>query len=297
MSYAAVKGVHSVALVGDSFTFGLEVPFRDCWGYRLQQLLGSSAQVLNFGVDGFGVDQAYLRYARDARAWHPRLVVLGFINHDLKRSMVVYSFVSFPEWDFPFAKPRFVVKDGSLELRNVPVPGPETFLAAGSLDELPLIEYDPGYWPFEWRRRPYHDSYLIRLVVTRFPRWRKPRPELSGQTAVVNIEILTAFVRLARAEGSTPLIVYLPSRTDFSDDTRETRDSVVRTLRERGIEVEDLTPCLEPVGVAQLFIQERPHYSPAGNSAVAACIEPVVRRCLAPARGSPDAPRRSPRNQ
>jgi hypothetical protein len=61
--------------------------------------LGPQVQVLHFGVDGYGVDQAYLRYQRDVRPWHPDLVILGFINHDLHRSLAVYSFVSFPSLD------------------------------------------------------------------------------------------------------------------------------------------------------------------------------------------------------
>ena len=92
---------HRVALVGDSFTFGLEVSFEQTWGARLERALGADVQVLNFGVDGYGVDQAYLRYARDVRPWRPQVVILGLITHDLYRTMAVYSFVSFPGWPFP----------------------------------------------------------------------------------------------------------------------------------------------------------------------------------------------------
>jgi hypothetical protein len=43
------------ALVGDSNAFSFEVPFEESWGYHLQELLGAEAQVLNFGVDGYGI--------------------------------------------------------------------------------------------------------------------------------------------------------------------------------------------------------------------------------------------------
>ena len=95
------KTRHRVALIGDSFTFGLEVSYEQTWGSRLDRALGGDVQVLNFGVDGYGVDQAYLRYARDVRPWRPDVVIFGLITHDLFRSMAVYSFVSFPGWPFP----------------------------------------------------------------------------------------------------------------------------------------------------------------------------------------------------
>src|SRR5262249_11189712 len=65
---------HRVALIGDSNAFSLEVPFEESWGYQLQRLLGDSVQVLNFGVNGYGVDQAYLRYRRDVRRWKAKVV-------------------------------------------------------------------------------------------------------------------------------------------------------------------------------------------------------------------------------
>jgi hypothetical protein len=61
-----------VALIGDSNAFSLEVPFEDSLGYQLNQLLGHDIQILNFGVDGYGIDQIYLRYERDVRPWKPR---------------------------------------------------------------------------------------------------------------------------------------------------------------------------------------------------------------------------------
>jgi hypothetical protein len=281
-SYAARTRAYRIALVGDSFTFGLEVPFEESWGHRLEQEFESRIQVLNFGVDGYGVDQAYLRYWRDVRPWKPDLVIFGFINHDLYRSMAVYAFVSFPEWGFPFAKPRFAVDRGKLHMVNAPVLSPEAILAHRSIFDLPFIEYDRGYNPHEWEWRPYHRSYLVRFLLSRYPRWPEQRSDVVSDEAVkvVNSEILTSFAKLAKAEGSTPLIVYLPSRIGFQDGGTEAKDSVLRMLRARGIEYEDLTSCLRRFSVSELFIEGRPHYSPKGNAMVARCLSPIVRRHL-----------------
>jgi hypothetical protein len=83
IAYAGHPTLHEIAIVGDSYTFGLEVPFEDSWGSQLERALGTGYQTLNFGTDGYGVDQAYLRYGRDVRPWHPAVTIFGFIQHDL----------------------------------------------------------------------------------------------------------------------------------------------------------------------------------------------------------------------
>jgi hypothetical protein len=144
--YADRQPRYRIATVGDSFTFALDVPFEASWPNRLEQQLGSTIQVLNFGVAAYGVDQAYLRYLRDVRPWHPDVVVLGFILPDLFRSLGVYSFVGHHHWAFPFAKPRLIVDAaGTLRPLNVPVPSPQEIFSVDAITDLPFIEYDPDF--------------------------------------------------------------------------------------------------------------------------------------------------------
>ena len=112
-SFAAPAGTTRIAVVGDSHTFGLEVTYEDTWARQLEERLGPGYQILNFGVDGFGVDQAFLRYQREVDAWAPQLVIFTVLSHDFYRSTSVYPFITF-EWGMPFSKPRFTTKDGTL---------------------------------------------------------------------------------------------------------------------------------------------------------------------------------------
>jgi hypothetical protein len=277
-------GPRRIALVGDSFTFGLEVGYTDTWGHHLEQALGPDVQVLNFGVDGYGVDQAYLRYARDARPWRPDVVILGLINHDLFRSLAVYSFVSFPGWPFPFAKPRFVLDGERLSLLNVPLPSPSSILAAPSITELPFIEYDPGYQAEDWRWHVLDSSYLYRLLVSRWRTWSGPdRRRADARVIELNRAIVRAFVNEASAAGSRPLLVYFPSDRDFRRRAEQAGwESLAQTvLRGSGLPYTDLTPCLATQDPAQLFGPG--HYSSRGNAAVATCLSDTVRGLLAAA--------------
>ena len=276
-AYADRRAAHLVAAVGDSFTFGLEVPFHESWGSRLEKALGSEYTVLNFGVDGYGVDQAYLRYDRDVRPWRPALTVFGFIGHDLYRSMVVYPFVSFPEWGFPFSKPRFTLEAGTLQLLNAPLPRPAEIFARGSITELPFIQYDPGYHAAQWQWQSYHASHVVRFLLSRFARQPVWNPAAEAEAlSQFNSELLLSFVRHATHDGTESLIVYFPSRGDFQGQDRSAKSAVLSTLQRLGIHYVDLTSCVQDAGPARAFIAGRPHYSAHGNAAVARCLLPAV---------------------
>ena len=283
VSYAARAVGHSVAIVGDSYTFGLEVPFDESWGARLERALGAKSVVLNFGVDGYGVDQAYLRYERDVRRWKPAVTAMGFIEHDLYRTLGVYSFITFPEWGFPFSKPRFVLKDGQLRRLNDPLESPPDLLARRSVADLPFITEDPGYLAEEWEQHAYHASHLLRFLFSRFP--RSPRPgfddEQNEALERINTALIMQFIRRASADGTIPLVVYFPSRGDFSGQDRSAKARVLTNLRRAGVEFIDLTSCIGAIGEGKAFITGRPHYSSAGNAAVATCLLPIIENRIA----------------
>jgi len=61
--------------------------------------------VLNYGIGGYGFDQAFLRFQREGIALRPDVVLIGFAPDDLGRLVNVYRrFISSRE--LPLAKPR-----------------------------------------------------------------------------------------------------------------------------------------------------------------------------------------------
>lgn len=276
-----------IALVGDSNTFSEEVAFDESWGQQLEIRLGKSVQVLNFGVMGYSIAQAYLRYVKEVRPWHPDVVIFGFIDHDLVRAMGVYSFLTFPEGSTRFATPRFVMTDGQLTLLNTPLPSPDLIFSARSINELPYIEYDQSYVGFEWDRAywtPLTRSYLFRWLESWIPVWKNPRPQVMGATMkVICREIFQAFVDRVRADGSIPILVYLPSGDEKL--VQGGADSLATgILQAAGLEFIDLTECLSQVPIA---VRRMPgnHLSSKGNEAVASCLHEVVTEQLQKRRG------------
>jgi len=280
--YVTLKGKTDIALIGDSFTFGDEVIFEETWGHKLDQLLGEDYRVLNFGVPGYGLGQAYLRYETEVVKWNPKVVIFGFIDYDLTRTMWVYPFVS-SGWGIPFSKSRFVPRDGTIKNINPNPLSPEEIFSAPTISRLPSIKYDIGYRRTDWQKRWYHASYLIRLITSLFPSWSAPRSRFSEEAILAtNAEILRTFIRSAEQAGSIPLVVWFPSRSDLQKP--HARVSLGRQmLGQTGIPFIDPSPCLLELDPADRFLDA--HYSPQGNTAVANCVYKAIKKTLAHAAG------------
>src|SRR5499427_8315040 len=86
-SFADLRSRHSgrakqpasvrIALIGDSMTYGYEVRCEESWGHALESHLQPSAQVLNFAVAAYRLNQVFLRYENEVRPWHPHIVIIG----------------------------------------------------------------------------------------------------------------------------------------------------------------------------------------------------------------------------
>lgn len=284
MVHAEATPGHRIALVGDSYTFCEDVSYDDSWGNQLERRLGPGFQVLNFGVPGYGIDQAYLRYKLHARTWKPDVVIFGIFPHDLVRSMTVYSFVGFPESRSLYSKPRFVSEPPNLRLLNVPTITPQVMFSLGSITELPAIDYDWGFHPQDWRRRAYHASYLVRFLTSYVVPWRAARPASSDDDlAALNVEILRAFIRQAREEGSVPVIAYLPARVDLTPPAASPEHMILQhsIVHNAGLIDIDLTDVVRRVAESDRFVVGARHYSAQTNVRIAEHLESLIRAALA----------------
>lgn len=274
------EGKTAIALVGDSFTFGEEVRYEETWGYHLGELLGEGVQILNLGVPGYGVDQAYLRYERDARRWKPKIAIFGVFTHDLLRTLTVYPFLANPQWDLPFSKPRFVVSDGKSVLLNNPPLRPEAIFSHESIFELPFHVFDRGYKESNWQTSFYHSSYLFQMFVSAFPRWSAVSPDFSEKAIVsTNASILKSFAQLAALEEVLPIIVYFPLKSDLNNGRTSAPPLVIRSMQEAGIAYVDTSLCVLDVHRRDRFMPGG-HLTPLANKAMADCLLPFVHQAL-----------------
>lgn len=276
---ALARGRRVVALLGDSFAFSLQVDFAGSIGGRLQDQLGDHWLVLNFGVNGYGVDQTWLRYREQARTWRPEVVLFGLSNHDLVRSLAVYPFVSFGGGWLPYAKPRFVLEGGELRLVNAPLIGPGEILERSGFTDLPFIELDYGYRRQAMAGRPGGGPLLWRWWQARSPATPEPPPEVSDDTLLaLNTALIRAAHDLGREDGSRTVSVLYPFPGSGDFGPAGPADTFARqALGASGQPWYDLTPCLAPIPRERFHAADGIHYSPEANAAAAACLARLIR--------------------
>ncbi len=211
--YQRTPGRRRVLVLGDSFTFGEEVSDDETYSHLLESALPNT-EVLNFGVQGYGHDQMLLYLKEEGVKYHPDIVILGFAYFDIYRNLWTF---------FAYAKPKFELVSGRLELTNVPVPTPDRVLA----------------------QEPYRPKVLdLALILRDKLYWTIGRTDTEARN--LTAAILDDIVATTRNLGAVPLFVDMPVEKEIDDAS----DSLTR--REQFLD----TYC-QSRGVACLFLRLR----------------------------------------
>lgn len=297
-TYPARPGsdVLRVGAFGDSFVYCSEVTNEESWPVVMERLF-PRFEVLNYGVGGYGIDQAYLRYRAEGGDLAPHVVLMGFVADDLGRVVNVYRrFISTTE--SPLFKPRFVLSpSGDLQLVATRVPNlaaytryleqPHAIREIGGLDHW--------YEPLIYENALYDWSALVRLASTAWIRVRRryldeDRLVRNGQfneasTAfAIQLKLFQQFASDVRQSGATPAIVFFPDRSSLRQSLAGWapvyRPLAIATSRS-GIPTVDLADAFvraaERHGIETVFTLGG-HYSPAGNELVARSLAVALPR-------------------
>jgi hypothetical protein len=116
--YRPQPGRYGVLIVGDSFTFGIDADDEAVWPTILQSR-DPALQVVNLGVGGYGLDQMLITLRETIGLYQPELVVVAFVDDDLRRAVLSFR---------DYSKPKFALTGAGLKLTNTPVPEPADML-------------------------------------------------------------------------------------------------------------------------------------------------------------------------
>lgn len=97
-----------VMILGDSFMWGAGVKLDQNVPNVLQSKLQGRYEFFNVSVPGWGIDQMYLAYQQYKKIIEPDIIILAFIDDDVKRVLEAYRI-----WE-RMNKPSFAIKDDSL---------------------------------------------------------------------------------------------------------------------------------------------------------------------------------------
>lgn len=272
-----------IALFGDSFTYSAEVADDHTLNAYMEQSLqerGIRAEVLNFGVPAYAVDQSYLRWLEDGITYQPDMVILSLSTRMSGRSVNIFRVISSPETRLPFSKPRFYLEDGQLQLVNSPtVPLDEIVATFETFETHPLRDYEYYYddrYMDTWWRQSLFLSYVVESVRNTIVSYVGSH---STEVDDVNQAIIQAFADHAEESNAVFMLGHLPTQKNLSNS--EGNFEYVDMLLEFGehYPLLNATNVLPVVSEANGWLEDG-HYNPIGNQIVGEYFASQIVECL-----------------
>ena len=277
---SAPPGERRVIVCGESFTFCEEVTDEEAWPARLEALVPDLA-VLNYGVGGYGTDQALLRVTKEARGPAEALLV-GLMLENIGRNVNRYRPLWYPRAQ-PAAKPRYVLSANGLELVAQPFASRAEFVAAVRSDDVFARLAEHEHWSADGLADWLAGSAVARLLAGQRAYAERELERLwtdtEGEPFRTTLALLEAFRGVAQDLGGARLVVLVfPTRSDLEARLANGArywSTLLDALEARGIDFLDLTDPLAAAGrasgtVGALYSES--HFSPLGNDVLARAI-------------------------
>ena len=248
-----------IAALGDSFTFGEDVGDDETWVRQLA-ILHPGVETVNLGVHAYGHDQMLLTLREEGPRLRPDMVLVGFVHIDLERNRTAF---------FDYAKPKFVLQDGLLELGNVPVPTPEELRA----------------------RERWRSKFLDLISMLRARVWDRTGHEARARDAL-GVALLEALRDGADDVGARPVFAYLPILDEIgAPDPSAGERFFEATCRASGLACVNLRPAFHQRVRAGQRLKKRGHWGPTEHRAAAEdLLVLLTERGLVPPPGATDRP-------
>jgi hypothetical protein len=190
---AVPQGKARVVCSGDSFTLGYGVDNAHTW-CELLSVLDPRLETVNMGQGGYGIDQAYLWYKRDAANIEHQVQLLAFITDDFYR-MLHDSFEV-------YAKPILEVENGALVVKNVPVPRRDYYFPwiTENIENLKSL-----------RTVEFLNRVLRRISASTLGSRQLTRREKDEEARKILGKVLEDLKRINEQRSSKLVLVYLPT--------------------------------------------------------------------------------------
>jgi len=236
-----------LSVYGDSFVFSYDVGSADAWPNILAERIG--CPVLNFGVNGYGVDQAVLRFENQETDNAPA-TILAIYPLDIMRNM--------NQW-------RYLLGGGAMLFKPVLEPGPDATLRVvdipvGTYEQYLAVAADPAsilkkeaFLPGAQRVAPVRHGFPYSLellaVLTNFVggiqldrisldtpirNWNMPTWYLNGDGLAPawlarNRLIVEHFAGACRARARDCAVLMIPDHDALLESAR-TGENILRTI-------------------------------------------------------------------
>jgi hypothetical protein len=299
----APPNITRIACCGDSYTFCSEVADDDSWPQHLQNKLGNSFEILNFGVAGTGLAQSYVRYQDKVKKYHPDIVLIGYMSENLKRTLNVFRPFLLNSSGFPFAKPYATLdSNGKVEVRPPFLTSNDDYQRLLDHPREVLAKMAPlDYWFVNSQK----SGAVSGLTSVRVWHYMKARTNLANNFAAivnrnpprddlddayeagsfpfrVNELLFQKYAQEVKEHGSRPIIILFPSPQDlrmYNATGGVSYRSLKSQLVKGGLEVIDMLDLFakeysRPVPLDRIFLKV--HYNGDTNQKVAQFISEAI---------------------
>jgi hypothetical protein len=291
-------GVTRISVFGPSFAHADDVTLHDSWPYLLEHSQ-PNLEVMNWGVGGYGTDQAFLRYVTQGAAYQPHVVLIAYEEDNLRRNVNRYRPFVHAQTGLPLTKPVYVLEGDGLRLLDNPFATLADLRAAATGDPQRFLDLTCEHDFFCVRER-YQPHALDRLSAYRLLRTlafdvshRGQLPYLTTwaqsyadpHITEVTARLLETFVRTVREDGATPVVLFFAYRPTFEDAAAGkpvVYQALVDRLRSSGTQALDLTPEFVAANAGSDdftgYFAPGGHYNEAGNHVVSQAVRRTLCR-------------------
>lgn len=279
-----LPGTLRIAIFGDSFTHGDDVPYEESWGAVLEQIMnanGRRVEVINLGGQGYAIDQAFLRWRKHGKPLHPHLVIFGFQNSNVKRTMNLIRLLYSPDTGVIFSKPRLILENDTLRLINVPTAPPEELISIfKDFNNWEFKDHEFFYQEANYENHPLYKSRLASFIVTGVTVKFSPRRKeydffaRDSMSRKVVSRIIQEFKREVEEAGGRFVIVHLPTEKPLEQlidgETLDYQDLLAEldTAHEVVDPSSDLIHEANVSSLDDLISDRSSHYSKVGNHVI-----------------------------
>lgn len=276
---ADLASATNIGFFGDSFTENTRMPVQYSFTEPLDYLLNQGQRrfnVLNFGVEGYGLGQSLLHYEHFRHAKQLDHVFYVYCQNDIfdiyatglfhlnETGHLVWNEAIRESWWTPLIRrwhTPYLVLDASGRLSSL-------------LEETAAKAED--------RRHEFHERFRDKRQKAVRRAWRRgKRPGLSKSSLEIVRQLIRRWKSLAEHNGSTFSVVLLPSHPP--------QPSVVALLDAENVEVVDLYACFgaadpahpqRPLSQSPYYFKADHHWNEAGNRLAAVCLHRVLEEKL-----------------
>jgi lysophospholipase L1-like esterase len=277
-----------MAAFGDSFTYCDQVRDAETWEEQLAEML--SADIYNFGVSGYGTDQAYIRFREEVPKVGAPIVSRCLITENINRIVNRYRPFYYNRTEVTLTKPRFILRGGARELIENPVRNeneidklrdPKFVESVGENDWWFRRDDTPAL-SFPYTAILFNQRFWLEILHRRgggqiddvTPR---PRTNLWADPPARNLmfSILDSFMEESKAAGKAPFIGVLPYPGEVFSEMQGRRPKPIALLcsycRSRGYPCFNGAMALAKHAHSAAEVDEffNFHFTPLGNKIIA----------------------------